>query len=290
MVATFSSTSCAVCGSRSAEDFLRAGRYTIYRCRDCGLGYLWPQGDAAALQELYSEEYFRSQDSIGQGYANYASEADNHRRTFRDRLRLIGDPGSRRKLLDVGAATGFFVEQAITSGWDAEGIELSHWATTYARDVLGVPVREGTLLEAGFGAAAFDVVTMWEVIEHLPDPRSVLNEVRRVLAPGGIVHLSTPDAGSAVARGLGKRWLGWRKIPEHLFYFDRPSLVRLLESCGFEVLRHRYVSLTVSWRYALERLGTIVGMPVLANVPASLGERSVRVNCYYDLMISARVR
>lgn len=290
MVAITSPAPCIVCGTRSAEAFLTAGAYTIHRCRDCGLGFLWPQGDEVAQKAIYSEAYFRSQDPIGQGYADYASEADNHRRTFRDRLRLMGDRTGRGRLLDVGAATGFFVEQAIAAGWNAEGIEFSPWAARYAREVVGVPVREGTLEGAGFEAAAFDVVTMWEVIEHLPDPREVLNEIRRVLAPGGMLYLSTPDAGSAVARGLGKRWLGWKKIPEHLFYFDRPSLTQLLTSCGFEVLQHRYVPLTVTWRYALERLGAIVGVPDMARVPASLGDRSVRVNCYYDLMTSARVR
>jgi 2-polyprenyl-3-methyl-5-hydroxy-6-metoxy-1,4-benzoquinol methylase len=193
-------------------------------------------------------------------------------------------------LLDLGAAAGFFVEQAAAIGWHAEGLELSKWASDYAKNVVGVQVGQGTLRDARYADRSFDAVTMWEVIEHLPDPRAELAEIRRILRPGGMLHFSTPDAGSAVARLSGRRWLGWRKIPEHLFYFDLPSLRQLLAHEGFEIVSHRYVALIVTWQYALQRLGAMLGTSVFERIPQSVGERPVRINCYYDLMISARLR
>jgi 2-polyprenyl-3-methyl-5-hydroxy-6-metoxy-1,4-benzoquinol methylase len=281
--------SCISCGSSHSAPFLNADPYSILQCDDCTLRFLWPQPGADEQTDLYSENYFRSADGLDRGYAEYIAQADNHRATFRDRLRYLPAPAGEKRLLDLGAAAGFFVEQAAAIGWRAQGLELSKWAADYAKEVVGVPVGQGTLRSARYADHSFDAVTMWEVIEHLPDPRTELAEIRRILRPGGMLHLSTPDAGSTVARVAGKRWLGWRKIPEHLFYFDLPSLRQLLSSEGFEITSHRYVSLVVTWQYALQRLGAMLGTSIFERIPAAVSERPVHINCYYDLMISARV-
>ena len=155
-----------------------------------------------------------------------------------------------------------------------------------------VPVAEGTLETATVEPGSFDVVTFWEVIEHVSDPRDFLSRIARLLKRGGWALLSTPDAGSLVARMLGRRWLGWQKVPEHLFYFDRPTLRRLLDETGFDVVDQRYVPLTVTWPYALERLGASLGLgaSAFAGISKVLQNRSVSVNCYYDLMVVARAR
>jgi ubiquinone/menaquinone biosynthesis C-methylase UbiE len=277
---------CVVCGSTDRHPFRRQDGYVIVRCAGCGLRFLDPQPTETELTALYGEDYFVSADSRGRGYDGYVTEAQNWRRTFRDRLTdLPATPGS---LLDVGAATGFFVEQARAVGWDAIGIEPSEWAAAYARDKLGVEVHAGTLESMQFPDASFDVVTMWEVIEHLPDPRVTLAEVRRILRPGGMLVLSTPDAGSLAARLSGRRWLGWRKVPEHLFYFDRGTLDRLLSQSGFRPVGHRYASVTVSAGFAVERAMSLVGLPKHWRAPRWLTRRSVRVNPGYDLLVVAR--
>ena len=283
---------CHLCSGTSRTVLRVEKGHRIVECDNCHLRYLYPQPSLAETEELYSEHYFESEDALGRGYTGYTAQADNLRATFRDRLRYLPAPPGGRKLLDVGAAAGFFVEQARLAGWDAEGIEPSKWAAAYARDMVGVPVREGILDATSHPANTFDIVTFWEVIEHLPDPRGFLQQVARVAKPGGLVYLSTPDSSSTVARMLGRNWLGWRKVPEHLFFFDRKRLMQLLEQTGLEVVDARYVTLTVTWPYALERLGASLGVGRTAFDALSrlLSRRSVRINCFYDLMIVARVR
>ena len=275
-----------VCAGRERRHQRSQNGYAIVRCTGCGLRFLDPQPTEAELTALYSEHYYVSADSRQRGYEGYATEAENWRRTFRDRLRDL--PATSGTLLDVGAATGFFVEQAQSIGWDAVGVEPSEWAAEYARTQLGVDVQTGTLESARYPDAAFDVVTLWEVIEHLPDPAVTLREVRRILRPGGHLILSTPDAGSLAARLSGKRWLGWRKVPEHLFFFDRPNLDRLLIQEGFVPARHRYASLTVSAGFAIERGLALLGLFGGWRAPGWLTRRSVRVNPGYDLLVVAR--
>jgi SAM-dependent methyltransferase len=281
-------TGCVVCGSRNWRPYRRQDGFKIVRCADCGLRYLEPQPNAADLAGLYDEAYYVSFDSRERGYDGYVTEAENWRRTFRDRLRDL--PATPGRLLDVGAATGFFVEQARAAGWDAIGVEPSEWAAAYARDELGVDVRTGTLESLQLPDETFDVVTMWEVIEHLSDPRATLAEAHRILRPGGRLVLSTPDAGSLAARITGPRWLGWRKVPEHVFFFDRVTLDRLLRQAGFSPVRHRYASLTVSAGFALDRAMSLVGLPRRWRAPVWLTHRSIRINPGYDLLVVARRR
>ena len=277
---------CHVCGSTTSETFIRQHRFAIVKCTDCGLRYLYPQPEEVELSRLYGREYFESADPALKGYSQYLADADHLRRTFRSRLRLLKNI-PRGKLLDVGAAAGFFVEQAILGGWDAEGVEPSAFASSYARDTLKVKVHTGTLDSVPVGPGSYDLATMWEVIEHLPDPRAVLNMVRRLLKPRGYLALTTPDAGSLVARAAGRRWLGWRKIPEHLYYFDFKCLQELLADTGFQILDHRYVSITVSAEFALRRFCDAIGVRPL-RLPRALGETSVSINPFYDLFVLSR--
>src|SRR5688572_14250898 len=265
---TSGAISCNVCGAREHELFLERSGYRICQCSSCGLRFLSPQPTAKEVQDYYDAVYFGNKNSSTRGYDAYVADADLHRATFRNRLRLMPAPKAGDRLLDVGAAAGYFVEQARLAGWDAEGVEPSAWATEYATQVLTQPVRNGTLESARFPDSVFDAITLWEVIEHLPDPRAVISEAARVLRRGGHLILSTPDAGSAVARLFGRRWLGWNKVPEHLFYFDRKNLTQLLRENGFTVTWWSYVSITVTASFAARRLGELLGLPsVLRRLP-----------------------
>jgi len=279
---------CPCCRGNAIAPFLSHAGFHVVACRGCGLRFLDPQPTAAELEALYSESYFTHEGTSLPGYDRYLEELDNHRRTFDDRLPLLPARSSGGRLLDVGAAVGVFVERARLAGWDAVGVEPSSWAAGHARDVLGQPVTTGTLEGEHHPPGSLDMVTLWEVIEHLPDPGATLREIHRILKPGGHLALSTPDAGSPVSRLMGRRWPGWRKVPEHLFFFDGRTLERMLREAGFEVVARRYVSLTVSRGYLLDRIREILGGRGSSNHQAAWLTRSIRVNPGYDLFMLAR--
>ena len=213
----------------------------IWVCRDCGFLVQWPMPDAVRLLEAYGAV----EDPL------YLAEKENRYLTFRRALGLLGPPDGRR-LLDVGAYCGIFVDVALQAGFVAEGIELSRWAVRQAR-ALGLPVRNETLVEAARTGARYDVLTLWDVIEHLADPRQELLAAAELLRPGGEIHVSTIDAASLLARVLGARW-PWL-MDMHVVYFDRRTLPRLLGETGFRVVRRRAYTHTVSADYLLRKAG-----------------------------------
>lgn len=145
------------------------------------------------------------------------------------RLRPVG------ALLDVGCGPGFLLNVAREHGWSTTGLDLNPWAAGYARDQLGLDVRAATIDEAGLDTASFDAVTLMDLIEHTGDPEAIIAEVSRVLRPGGVLAIITPDAGSPVSRALGTRWPELQRAPEHLVLFSARGLTTMLERHGFRV-------------------------------------------------------
>ncbi len=238
----------AGCEAYRCTSFGHRSHPPIWACLECGLLFQWPRREAAELRRAYEEV----EDPI------YLAERENRLHTFRRALGAVG-PARGRRLLDVGAYCGYFLEVARESGFQAEGLELSRWAAAQAR-VSGLEVHCQTLAEAAATGRRYEVVTLWDVVEHLPDPRADLAAAYRLLEPGGRIHLSTIDAASPVARLLGARW-PWL-MDMHLFYFDRATLPALLEEVGFrEVRRQPYVH-TVSADYLLRKVAA--SFPLLA--------------------------
>ena len=227
----------------------------IYGCDDCGLLFQWPMPPAEALTEAYGAVV----DPL------YMAERDNRILTFRKAIRTLG-PASGRRLLDVGAYCGYFLEVARETGFRAEGLELSRWAASIARGH-GFTVHSEPLETRALSSDRYHVLTLWDVIEHLPDPREELAAAHRLLVPGGRLHLSTIDTGSLLARLLGARW-PWL-MDMHLVYFDRPTISALLEEAGFRVLDIRTYSHTVSSGYLFRKVGA--SFPALAPLARLLG-------------------
>jgi SAM-dependent methyltransferase len=228
------------------------------RCPTCGHLQLEPMPSeeelAAAYRDAASEDY--EEEEVGQR-ATAAAELERIERHAR--------PG---RLADLGCWTGFLMDEARRRGWQPVGVEPSEWAAERARE-RGFEVEVAPLLEAGLPAGRFAAVTMGDVIEHLPDLDAPLEEVRRLLAPGGVVWLVTPDASSRVARLMGRRW--WSVIPTHVHLFTRQSIVRVLERNGFDVLEIGTSPKTFSVRYYLERLAGY--SPPLARAVVAAGHR-----------------
>lgn len=216
--------------------------HTIVQCRQCGLVYTNPRLDRGDIANTYQAV----EDPL------YVEEREGRVLTFEHHLkpleRIAGSPGGR-PLLDVGCYTGVFVEIAARHGWDAWGVEPSHWAVEQAQ-ARGLHVVQGTLDAADLPEAFFDVVTLWDVIEHLVDPMAEVRRVWRLLKPGGLIVIHTMDITSPTARLLGRRWPFLMEM--HLFYLSRKTLCAILEKAGFEV-----VKIHTQGRYL--RLGYLTG-------------------------------
>ncbi|HYL34754.1 MAG TPA: class I SAM-dependent methyltransferase [Bryobacteraceae bacterium] len=169
---------------------------------------------------------------------------------YLDRLgRHAGQPGT---LIDIGAASGFFLSLARRRGWRVSGVEPSDFASSLARDK-GLDVRTGTVENCHFAAGAFDVVTMWDVIEHIPDPRRAIASIVSLLKPGGLIAINTPDSTCLLARLLKTKW-HLVVPPEHLNLFSRESLRLLLAKHGLEVLEAATIGKTFTVQYVLMTL------------------------------------
>jgi SAM-dependent methyltransferase len=206
---------------------------------------LHPMPPAAMLAEAYA----------GAASDDYVAEETGQRATARaalERIERHAPPGARR-LLDLGCWVGFLMAEARERGWSTVGVEPSAFAAGYARDRFGLEVIEAGLLEAELPEGAFGAVTLGDVIEHFTDPGAALRRVRRVLAPRGVVWLALPDAGSPLARALGRRW--WSVIPTHVQYFTRSSIATLAGRTGFEVLETRTAPKAFTVAYYLGRAG-----------------------------------
>jgi len=219
---------CALCSEAGARALFRVDGSLVVACRGCGL--VRQDTRPVAASELYDSDYYATDDPKG-GYANYFLDADVNRRTFRQRINAIEQRSSGRgKLLDVGCALGDFLLEAKAAGWDVEGVEISPFAAQRARE-RGLRVSTGRLEDLDLPEASFDAITLYDAIEHMTDPVGTLAAVRRLLRPGGIVHLVTPNVGGVQARVLGRHWYHY-KPGEHLVYFAPNTLRTTVERAG----------------------------------------------------------
>jgi 2-polyprenyl-3-methyl-5-hydroxy-6-metoxy-1,4-benzoquinol methylase len=186
--------------------------------------------DRAALDAIYDRDYYE-----GAVFENYLGEREIRIASSRDRVRRIATIRPSGRLLDVGCAAGFFLHAA-SERYEVTGVELSEFAAQYAREEFGLHVFTGELFDAQLDHGVFDVVTMWDVIEHVPDPRAVLAEVTRLTRPDGVLVLTTGNVKGPMARRGLQRW-NLMTPPAHLTFFAPSTLERLLNESGFEVTR-----------------------------------------------------
>jgi len=224
--------------------------HTIVQCQQCGLVYTDPRPDGHDIVETYQAV----EDPL------YVEEREGRVLTFEHHLkpleRLTGPPNGR-PLLDVGCYTGVFVEIAAQHGWEAWGVEPSCWGVEQAR-AQGLHVVQGTLDTTDLPEAYFDVVTMWDVIEHVTDPHGTLQQAYRLLKPGGLAVVHTIDIESLFARLMGARWPWLMEM--HIYYFSRRTLRTMLQQCGFEVLSDRPQGRYLRLGYLMNRVSAL--MPV----------------------------
>jgi len=245
------SVSCNLCSSNETETYLRVKEWTLVRCRQCGLICLNPRPSTCELPELYTSEYFTqviSSDSIDLPTDERGIEARIWSQALR--VRRVGQYASPPgRLLDIGCGPGYFLACAAREGWDVQGIDISRWAVDYAKEHLGLDVQVGTPDRIDeLWHNDFDVITLFHLLEHLPDPLETLQAIKGALRDKGIIVITVPNMGGFEARYYGKSWRGL-SIPYHLYHFTPVTITQMLGKAGFNVLtvRKQPSQLVANW-------------------------------------------
>lgn len=221
---------CPVCGSGTGRTASVPGQRDVYRCLNCGVHFRYPQLTDGELHELYGETYYKSWGMAGRT----GNEAVKRMKTatFELRLDLIAEYKRSGNILDVGCATGYFLEAAKKRGFQAYGVEISDYSSAIAKSNFGEErVYKGELESCPFPEKYFDVIAMSDLLEHVRDPRKTLGAARRLLKSDGIIMIMTPNTDSLSGSLMKGKWTHYKA--EHFFYFNRRSMDHLAGLAGF---------------------------------------------------------
>ena len=287
---------CNYCGSRDHHPLFDGLYPDIVECESCGLIFNAVMPSEEQLADIYTEEYYQSKDSLKYGYTDYLADRDNIVRTSWKRLREIEKLKGSGSLLDVGCAFGFFLDVARERGWRVSGVEISEHAARYASRELGLDVVHHDAETWTYPERSYDVITMWDLVEHLRDPKGTLRKLAGALKEDGILVLSTPDVDSLAARVMKERWLGWQLRNEHLYYFSHPTLELMLDSAGLEIISRMHIGKHVTFDLFIARL-SLYGRPAAALLkvfkrlfpaPTSLYVNSLDIICVFARLKEAK--
>ncbi len=241
---------CPVCNSTSSEFYCSKFNYDLFKCLNCDLVFVYPVPEN--LSDIYCKEYFKNIKQEGCfGYVDYDRDKESMKGVFEHCLKKLEEMTVERKLFDVGTATGYFLDIARKRGWQTAGSEISAYAAELARGK-GHNIFTGPLMDMKTDEK-YDTVTMWDVLEHLDNPKEYLKAVNRIIKMGGVLTVNTIDIHSLWARLWGK---GWHLMvpPEHLYYYSRKNLLILLTDCGFEIKGMRKIGKKFSLTYLFKVL------------------------------------
>jgi 2-polyprenyl-3-methyl-5-hydroxy-6-metoxy-1,4-benzoquinol methylase len=217
-------------------------KYTIVKCRRCGSEFIDPMPREEELLQYYDKSYFLTRKD--RGYNNYFNSDTKKQIASVFRMNLLDSDfgvifsksALSKRSLDIGCAAGYFVEIMQNSNFEAEGIDVSHECTLFAREELKLNVKEGNYLSTSYNNK-FGLITLWATIEHLNNPHEFIKKIHQDLEDNGILIISTCRSDSLFKKIHGKKWR-YYNVPEHVFYPTVKGLKILLAKYGFNVKQH----------------------------------------------------
>lgn len=252
---------CPACGGSVFTEWGRRPPYSILQCAACGLGATLPAPSEGQLAEVNKRIYGGEQRA-----AVYSSREKEFGQRYAAQIARIKRFKPAGSLLDLGCNIGMFMKAARASGFSVTGVEMNASCAAYGREKFGLDIRSASLEGAAFPAGSFDVITMLDVLEHVPDPRALLAGAFRALRPGGLLVAQSPNLNSFMARLTRENW-SWLTPPDHLYHFTPEALSRLLACRGFRVVETR------TWEPARDFTGNIYsGFPARGVAGRVLGK------------------
>ena len=274
--------SCPVCGSDGRAELWekRGARYVV--CNQCTLVYENPRLTVGGLKRFYSQRSYYIQEpsqNPNSGYENYLVQCTPALQAEYFNIALRFSKVKSGRFLDIGCGTGGVLAVAKSHGWEAVGLEISDWAVEQAR-AQGHTVINATLQQAQFPDNQLDVVSMFDVLEHLPTPVEYLKEVYRILRPGGVLVIETPNIGGFFARYLYKEDSDLIKPRAHICLYTRQSARRLCSYVPFSEVRIQ--TFPYCRRYSLAYFKGLIATRLLPRrVPMQLTiNESLRIVCW----------
>jgi len=259
---------CAVCDSRDATVFCEPwvnepdpaklygaasgiqGTQRLVRCAGCGLIYESPRFSTEVIIEGYKSSQEAGHDS------QHPMRVLSFFRALQKLAPQLPPPGAR--VLDIGTAGGAFLEAAHRFGYDAYGLEPSIYLVEKGRE-RGLKIEQGTIDRHGFAAKSFDMICLWDVLEHVTDPRAALVEIRKLLKPEGVLLINYPDIGTWQAKLAGRRF--WWILSVHVQHFSRATIREVCRRTGFDAFYFRRYWQTLEFGY-LEHMAVHYKIPL----------------------------
>ena len=283
---------CVVCHGTTHRPYHTKKNFDIFVCDDCDTLRIHPLPTKEQLDRAYGAGYFTG-DAACDGYMDYEFEKEVTRRTFEEHLDQIEKHQPPGELFEVGAATGYFLSLARERGWRVAGVDYSSYAAARAEEN-GIPVQAGGVETLAPHESRYDVIALFDVIEHLLYPEEELAQMVRALKPGGLLVFATPDRSSMFARLTGRFWHAIVP-PQHVFLFGSKTIDQLLQRHGLTVLEKSRPGKWFTVQYLFRVLYTWLGwrpLYVIAQRIADtrLGRLSFPLNLRDTMFVVARKR
>lgn len=247
---------CLLCGAKNRKRLAEIPQSTLYECATCGLLHLDPCLSPEAMSKAYaSNESLTALHSFHEGYYDYGDlkQKSQTLADFNQALeRLERLNRGKGRLLDVGAGNGFFMAAAKARGWEVEGCDTSRQNVNLAREKFGLTVHQGTLATLELEKESYDVISFWDVIEHFPNPHAPLHRAKQLLKTGGFILAGVPNQRSLLnglalwsyrmSFGLIRKGIDQVYFLEHVAYYERATLQRLMQHSGLTLKDHFFTS------------------------------------------------
>jgi 2-polyprenyl-3-methyl-5-hydroxy-6-metoxy-1,4-benzoquinol methylase len=266
-----------------AEGYLIPGKQwgRHVKCKNCHLVYMNPIEKVSKTNEYYSNAKNSHAPTIRASYL----------RTAKSQIGLVQKYAKGTNLLDIGCAQGFFLFSASQAGYKVKGIEISQDAAEYAKREFGLDVEAKAFEELEFPENHFDVIALWQVLEHVPYPLAVLREAHRILRPEGLLVVSTPNIEGIPSRFLRKKWWDIKRL--HINQFSTKTLIDILQNAEFRNISSAsyrgFISLSILLTMVLKYIDAYERLKGLVNPDSVLGKVLNKIMLIYPSKLNHSV-